>query len=337
MAVLETLKLLSKGDISDEQLEVYEEDGNRIRAYAAVARHRALTSEEQSMVDEIGARLAEEARKLVDEDVHSAQTKRGELESLAAIHQNFEHDLAAATAGAIAEEQKRLDAISEAKNAEGDVNNFETLSSIIPPQIAALEDELKRNLPGTPGKHKAKIKLLKEDQIQKLMDEKLDLDNLALAAAVNQAKFERLRDEAEAARDNFSAQVPNREADALAAGAALDLGRATPRVINSRFSVKTSKASNQAQLIASAVQISQASPAPADVKYDAELALMKTKHGPIEQFIKFNLGHNTSDKKKFHPNPRLLLEWADFVRNNPQLNLSISPPWLLQKGRQKKS
>ena len=58
MTVLETLKLLSKGDISDDALEVYEKDGNRIRAYAAIAKQRTLTSEEQAMVDEIGTRLS---------------------------------------------------------------------------------------------------------------------------------------------------------------------------------------------------------------------------------------------------------------------------------------
>ena len=89
MTVLETLKLLSKGDISDDALEVYEEDGNRIRAYEAIAKQRTLTSEEQAMVDEIGTRLAEEARKLVEEDVLSSQSNRGELESLAAIRQNL--------------------------------------------------------------------------------------------------------------------------------------------------------------------------------------------------------------------------------------------------------
>lgn len=50
-SVLETLKLLSKGDISDEQLETYEEDANRMRAYAALVKTRALTLEEQLMVD----------------------------------------------------------------------------------------------------------------------------------------------------------------------------------------------------------------------------------------------------------------------------------------------
>ena len=97
------------------------------------------------MVDEIGTRLAEEARKLVNEDVLSAQSKRGELESLAAIRQNLITARAVALGAADAEEQKRLDAISEAKNAEGDVNNYQLLSGTLDPPIAVLEDELKRD------------------------------------------------------------------------------------------------------------------------------------------------------------------------------------------------
>ena len=63
---------------------------------------------------------------------------------------------------------------------------------------------------------------------------------------------------------------------------------------------------------------------------------MSAKSGPVEEFIKFNLGHNTADKKKFHPNTRLTQEWVEFVRNSKLPNLPSSPPWLLEKGRQRK-
>ena len=59
--VLEILKLLAEGDITDEQVDAYEEDANRMRAYAVVAKQRSLTEVEQQLVDEAGARLAEEA------------------------------------------------------------------------------------------------------------------------------------------------------------------------------------------------------------------------------------------------------------------------------------
>ena len=52
---------------------------------------------------------------------------------------------------------------------------------------------------------------------------------------------------------------------------------------------------------------------------------MNVKDGPVEKFIKFNLGHNTADKKKF----------VDFVRKSALPNLPSSPPWLLEKGRQR--
>ena len=326
MTVLETLKLLSKGDISDDALEVYEEDGNRIRAYAAIAKQRPLTAEEQAMVNEIGTRLAEEARKLVEEDVLSSQSNRGELESLAAIRQNLITARAVALGAADAEEQKQIDAISEAKSAEGDVNNYQLLSGNLDPSIAILEDELKQGLPGIPAKSKAKVKLRKEAELLKLQNEKVDLDNLALETTVAQTNFERLSDEAKLARDNFVVEAQARGAELPQAEAALDLAKTTPRLVNPRFAPKSSKASNQAQLFASAVQISQAPPAAADSKYDTEFALMSTKSGPVEQFIKFNLGHNTADKKKFHPNTRLTQEWVQICQKQQAAELAIVTP-----------
>ena len=82
MDVIEFLKLLEKGEISDEQMEAYLVDANRMRVYAVLAKQRALSAEEQQQVDEIGTRLAEEARQLVTEDVGFARAKRGELEAL---------------------------------------------------------------------------------------------------------------------------------------------------------------------------------------------------------------------------------------------------------------
>ena len=335
MTVLETLKLLSKGDISDDALEVYEEDGNRIRAYAAIAKQRALTSEEQAMVDEIGTRLAEEARKLVEEDVFSERNKRGELESLAAIHQNLPFRQAESVAAGQSEELRRLDMIGEAKKAEGDVAHFEAMSLAIDPQIQQLEDDLKADYPWAGRKQRAKLRAADAAAIAQLRIDKRKIDDAALGATVEVGKFERLRDEAEAARDLRFDEAKVLGLSGPQAEAELQLARLMPRAVNPRFAPKSSKASNQAQLFASAVQISQAPPAPSDAKYDAEFALMAAPSGPVEQFIKFNLGHNTSDKKKFHPNSRLTQEWVEFVRKSPLPNLPSSPPWLLEKGRQR--
>ena len=138
-----------------------------------------------------------------------------------------------------------MDAISEAKSAEGDVNNYQMLSGNLDTPIADLEDELKKGLPGTPGKSKAKVKVRKEAQLKKLKKDKLELDNLALEATVAQTNFERLSDEAKLARDNFVVEAQARDAELPQAEAALDLAKITPRLVNPRFAPKSSKASNK--------------------------------------------------------------------------------------------
>ena len=68
----------------------------------------------------------------------------------------------------------------------------------------------------------------KEAELLKLRNEKLDLDNLALEVTVAQTNFERLRDEAKAARDNFAAEALTRDGEISQAEVALDLAQTTP-------------------------------------------------------------------------------------------------------------
>lgn len=139
------------------------------------------------------------------------------------MQRNLELAQADATAAADAEEQKRLDAMSDAKNAEGNFNNYQVLLAPYAAQIATLEDEIKKGLPGTPGEHKAKVLARKQDEIRKLEDEKLELENLSLAAATVHTKFEQMADNAKNARDAFSLHAAVRRLEIPQAGAALDL------------------------------------------------------------------------------------------------------------------
>ena len=82
--MLETLKLLAGGNISDDQLDAYEEDASRLRVYAAVTKQRALTEDEQRAVDEIGRRLDAEAQSLASDDAAAIQEREGGLRVLSA-------------------------------------------------------------------------------------------------------------------------------------------------------------------------------------------------------------------------------------------------------------
>ena len=89
------------------------------RAYAALTKQRPLTDLEQQQVDEIGARLTEEARQLVAEDVGFDEAKRGEIEALGAHLQSLPYYKAQAIAAGQGAENERLDMITEAKKCRG--------------------------------------------------------------------------------------------------------------------------------------------------------------------------------------------------------------------------
>ena len=88
--VLESLKLLADADLTDEELEAYEEDASRLRTYAATLKQRPLTADEQRVVDEIGQRLDAEANKLVAEDVGYDVSKRREIAALTKAKEDLE-------------------------------------------------------------------------------------------------------------------------------------------------------------------------------------------------------------------------------------------------------
>ena len=122
--VLETLKLLSKGDLTGEQMDVYEENAGRLRAYAAVLKSRALTEPEQEVVNEIGRRLDAEAKSIATEDVGYAQDQQRELSDLAVARQIVEREIASAEAAATAADFEMSRAAVLAQQAETEAIHF---------------------------------------------------------------------------------------------------------------------------------------------------------------------------------------------------------------------
>ena len=80
--MLETLKLLSKGDLSDEQLDMYEQDKGRLRVFVALKKQRQLTEDEQATVNEIGLRLGVEVAQLAGEDLGFDRSKQATIDEL---------------------------------------------------------------------------------------------------------------------------------------------------------------------------------------------------------------------------------------------------------------
>ena len=140
--VLEILKLLAKGDLSDEQLDAYEQDRGRLRAYAAVAKTRALTAAEQEVVNEIGGRLTLEVKALVAEDVALQNEPRTLTREVA----DLDSARLAAVALAQAEEIKRIDAEAGAKNMGAAIVPIVGEAKALESPIDLLEDEVKRNI-----------------------------------------------------------------------------------------------------------------------------------------------------------------------------------------------
>ena len=333
--VIEILKLLEKGEITDEQMEDYLVDANRMRAYAALTKQRPLTDLEQQQVDEIGARLTEEARQLVAEDVGFDEAKRGEIEALGAHLQSLPYYKAQAIAAGQEAENERLDMITEAKRAEGDIAYYQGLSSDIDLKIADVENELKEEYPGAGKKAKVKRRIEDAAALANLRLDKGKIDAAALEAALAQNRFEMRRYEAEAVRERYFNEAKARDLEPPGVQAALELAKITNRSVNPRFAALSSKANKQAQLTASAIEISRASPAAEDKKADAEFAAAAGPKGPVEEFIKFNLSPRTTDKKYFS-NATLIKEWAEFTREYVKKDPTVvaSPPWLLEKNRQ---
>ena len=180
-------------------------------------------------------------------------------------------------------------------------------------------------------KERAKLRAADVAALAKLRLDKGKIDAAALESTLAQNHFELRRDEAEAVRERYFDEVKARDLEPPGVQAALELAKITNRSVNPRFAALSSKANKQAQLTASAIEISRASPAAEDKKADAEFAAAAGPKGPVEEFIKFNLSHKTTDKK-FFSNAALIQEWGEYARKNPKV--LASPPWLLEKNRQ---
>jgi hypothetical protein len=323
--VLKFLKLLSQGDISDEALEEYEQDANRMRAYAALAKQRDLTDEEQRLVDEVGARLAKEAQGLVAEDVGLDEAKRKQIGQVDEKIKHLAEAKSAVITAAHDEEQKRLEARSEAKTGEEVVAYFEKLSKDVGLRVAALKEEVKQDYP-TIAFEEDKITRAAEvaKELADLKAENAKYSKSADAASAAIPDFQRLEEKAEAQRDAYYDEAKLREGEI----AELEIVKSAPRAVNPRFA---SRANEEPKLLASAIELSRAHPAAENKVADAEFKAALGPKGPVAEFISFNLGHNRTGKK-FFSREKLTLEWAEYARARPKV--PTSPPWLLERRRQ---
>src|SRR5205085_1917730 len=118
--------------------------------------------------------------------------------------------------------------------------------------------EVKQDFPSRRSiKAKEERKTAVEKRLLELRGDKLSVEDAALQAAIAQNVSEMKRDEAAAARDAHLAEARAIEPQIPRAEIALETAKASKKV-NPRFASQGSKANQQAQLYASAVEISKA-------------------------------------------------------------------------------
>jgi hypothetical protein len=327
--VIEILKLLAKGDITDEELETYTEDANRMRAYAAVAKQRALTDEEQQRVDEVGRRLSLEAKKLVAEDVSLDQAKRDEIEKLGPVEQQLSASRRAAVESAQVQELKRATAEHDAKIEEGNAAKYQRQSLQLDPLIRAFEEEERNDYPSKKTNiDKNSRAAVVDKELARLRGEKQQLDDAAQQAIMNQAVLVQGAADAEAERNKNVLAVQDLEREL----GEVELAK-SKRPINPRFRSQGAREGllDQAQLIASAMALSKAPAAEENKQADQEFASKTGPRGPVADFIRFNLSKATVDKK-FFSTAKLNTEWAEYARQHPKV--VPAAPWTFDKNRQ---
>ena len=95
--------------------------------------------------------------------------------------------------------------------------------------------------------------------------EKFGLDNAELAAILAQQRFEQLADDAKNERDNNLTAAAAHDLAKQSAEDAFEAAKLVKARVNARFGPSESKIEKQAQLIASAIEISKASRAGCEV------------------------------------------------------------------------
>lgn len=127
-SVLELIKLLNTGDISDEAREEYEADAAKMSAFAVIAKQRPLSASEQEIVDVIGRRLADEARELVAEDVAAERDTATGLAALSNEHKRQVNHLSEVEAASVTASAELATAVTAAATAEAAIEEFAKLS-----------------------------------------------------------------------------------------------------------------------------------------------------------------------------------------------------------------
>ena len=305
--VRELLKLLAEGDLSEEQLDAYAEDDGRLRTYAALAKQRALTIDEQAAVDEIGRRLDAEAASLVSEDLGYERERRNEIEGLTQSYDEVENKKLTSFKEAAQRKYTR----AEAKEAQlrGDA------------ELLALEEEEANGWPSAFLDMNAA--LADQVRLQQLRGELSAISAKKVRTAI-------VRDDTESARKHLRRNVPELQATE----AALQLANMTKRRVNPRFGRPSPQEMPQ---LVDAIEVSRLPDAAEDKTGDYDFMVANTPGGPSDQFYKYNaISHGLFGDPKFISNADIHDEWTRFVQiADPGLKLPKKEPWSGTNRKQK--
>ena len=332
--VCELLKLLAEGDLSEEQLDAYAEDDGRLRTYAAIAKQRVLTSEEQAAVDEIGRRLDAEAATLAREEVGFAKEKRNEIDSVDRALGLMTGDLDRADLSAKSSEVELGKVGSALAAARADEAKHDTwLRSIAnSAEFKQLEDEETKGWPSAASQEEATVMENRLESFRVKVNRNIQkitaAQDLAMwlehySGIVSSRRDDSLRD----ASDLRTIVIPRGKVDAEAI-------RLRKRNVNPRFGRPSPQEMPQ---LVDAIEVSRLPDAAEDKTGDYDFMVANTPGGPSDQFYKYNaISHGLSGDPKFISNADIHDEWTRFVQTaDPGLKLPKKEPWSGTNRKQK--
>jgi len=323
LEVREILKLLAEGDLSEEQLDAYAEDDGRLRTYAAAAKQRALTVEEQAAVDEIGRRLDAEAASLAREDVGYVKDKRNEIEAVDRGLGLMAGDLDRADRSAMSSEVELNKMESALATARADEAKHDTWLRAIATsaEYKRLEDEETKGWPSaaTQGEEIALENRLESIRKagRRIQGKIVDAQALIVQLEHDIALVSHNRDTSNRdASDLRTVVIPRGVVDAEAI-------RLRKRNVNPRFGRPSRQEMPQ---LVDAIEVSRLPDAAEDKTSDYDFALA-IKSGAVDKFLAKNaISHGLSTDTEFISNPKIISMWEKYRKEVKTKDPAAKPP-----------
>ena len=231
------LKLFSKGDLSDEQLDMYEQDKGRLRVFVALKKQRQLTEDEQATVNEIGLRLGVEVAQLAGEDLGFARSKQATIDELMRARDVVEAQRVTETI-----ERQRKQRLRPVLNADA--------------EFRGLEDEEAFGYPSA---------------ISNLDSERMAARLAELHEIYDARDLQLRRSTRFADRNMTTALVRNTDPDVLTAAAAISQAQTESLKVNPRFARSRAKIEGQMPQLMDALELSRLPNAKEDKTNDYDL------------------------------------------------------------------